>query len=330
MSTASRSRNFLQLDGAPRLGLGLAALGRPGYINLGREKDLSLPESRSPDAMRERAWEVLDAAWAKGIRYFDCARSYGRSEEFLSGWLKARGIKRDEVIVGSKWGYRYTADWKVDTGGTPHEVKDHSLKHLESQLLESDALLGDNLWLYQIHSATLDSGVLENAAVLDKLKEVRKEKGWKVGLSLSGPMQADTLEKAMQTGVFDAVQATWNLLEQSAGPMLSKAKEAGMQVIIKEAMANGRLLQKPELLSAAAQLGVPPDALALACVMAQDFEPMTLSGVVTVEQLESNAEAVAIVERLQGSDKQVLEDLLQALKMDSTAYWSERSALAWS
>mmetsp|Transcript_41218 Transcript_41218/g.74521 ORF Transcript_41218/g.74521 Transcript_41218/m.74521 type:complete len:368 (-) Transcript_41218:64-1167(-) len=327
---ATPDTSFLVLGSAPRLGLGLAALGRPGYINLGRERDLASADSRSPDAMRERAWAVLDEAWAKGVRYFDCARSYGRSEEFLSGWLRERGLTRDAVVVGSKWGYRYTADWQVNTGGTPHEVKDHSLAHLESQLAETDALLGDNLWLYQIHSATLESGVLENQEVLDRLVDMKKSKGWKIGLSLSGPKQADTLKKAVETGVFDAVQATWNLLEQRAGAALSAAKQSGMQVIIKEAMANGRLLEKRELLEAAEKLSVPADALALACVMVQDFEPMVLSGAVTVQQLDSNMEAVDLAEKLEGEQKPVLDELMASLRMDSEAYWSERSALEWS
>ena len=64
------------------MGLGLAALGRPGYINLGHATDLS--RDYDVAAMADHAHTVLDAAWAAGIRYFDAARSYGRAEEFLS------------------------------------------------------------------------------------------------------------------------------------------------------------------------------------------------------------------------------------------------------
>lgn len=63
-----------------RMGLGLAALGRPGYINIGHADDLR--HDYDIDAMRERAHVVLDAAWDAGVRYFDVARSYGRGEEF--------------------------------------------------------------------------------------------------------------------------------------------------------------------------------------------------------------------------------------------------------
>ena len=94
---------------APRLGLGLAALGRPGYINLGHDRDLGT--RRDVETMRAHAWEVLDTAWDAGLRYFDAARSYGKAEEFLGGWRQARG---HEPVVGSKCGYTYVAEWRVD------------------------------------------------------------------------------------------------------------------------------------------------------------------------------------------------------------------------
>lgn len=87
----------------PRLGLGLAALGRPGYINLGRTAELAeLGAERSRDAMERRCHAILDAAYARGVRYFDAARSYGESERFLASWLAARALTRDDVVVGSK------------------------------------------------------------------------------------------------------------------------------------------------------------------------------------------------------------------------------------
>src|SRR3954469_17412249 len=52
-----------------RLGLGLAALGRPGYLNVGHGAELG--DDRSVDALRARSHEVLDFAYAQGIRDFD-------------------------------------------------------------------------------------------------------------------------------------------------------------------------------------------------------------------------------------------------------------------
>ena len=223
------------------LGLGLAALGRPGYINLGHAGDLA--RNYDVAAMAAHTHAVLDAAWQAGVRYFDAARSYGRAEKFLGAWLRARQIPQDAVTVGSKWGYTYTAGWQVQAAA--HEIKQHSLEALQRQLRESQANLGGYLRLYQIHSATRDSGVLENQPVLAELAQL-KQAGMAIGLSLSGPDQAATLDRALAIAfdgvrLFDCVQATWNLLETSAAPALDRAYAAGMGVIVKEALANGRL-----------------------------------------------------------------------------------------
>ena len=92
-----------------RIGLGLAALGRPAYITSGREEDLP---DRSVAGLRTRTFSILDAAYAAGVRYVDAARSYGRAEEFLADWLADHG--HADVIVGSKWGYRYTGGWRLE------------------------------------------------------------------------------------------------------------------------------------------------------------------------------------------------------------------------
>ena len=133
-----------------RLGLGLAALGRPAYINVGHGEDLE--GRRTVAGLREHAHGVLDAALAAGVTYLDAARSYGKAESFLADWLADRGISVGTVTVGSKWGYTYTADWAMDA--EVHEVKEHSRENLDRQITESRSLLGRHLRVYQIHSAT--------------------------------------------------------------------------------------------------------------------------------------------------------------------------------
>jgi hypothetical protein len=137
-----------------RLGLGLAALGRPGYVTLNHASDLG--GRYDPAMMEAHAHEVLDAAFDAGIRYIDAARSYGKAEDFVGSWLHERKIQPGKVVVASKWGYTYTAGWS--TSATQHEVKDHSLVAFERQLAESVERLERYLSLYQIHSVT--AGVL--------------------------------------------------------------------------------------------------------------------------------------------------------------------------
>ena len=316
------------------MGLGLAALGRPGYINIGHADDLG--HDYDVGAMQARAGAVLDAAWAAGVRYFDAARSYGRAEEFLAGWLSSRGKAPDAVTVGSKWGYTYTAGWRVSAA--QHEVKQHSLATLERQIAESRERLGAHLDLYQIHSATMESGVLEDPDVLERLARLRQQ-GVAIGLSLSGPRQADTLQQAMHVRVdgaplFDAVQATWNLLERSAEPALRAAHDAGLGVIIKEALANGRLTDRnraPEFAAHRRQLepvvrrlSCTIDALALAAVLAQPWVDVVLSGAATVDHLRSNLTALDV--RWDAATARALESVVE----DPANYWDTRSRLEWN
>ncbi|MER5995654.1 aldo/keto reductase [Streptomyces viridosporus] len=307
------------------IGLGLAAVGRPGYINLGREEDLGA--DRGVDTLRARTHELLDAAYAQGVRYFDAARSYGRSEEFLAEWLKDRP-GADDVVVGSKWGYTYTADWTTDA--ERHEVKDHSLAAYERQRAESEALLGDRLDLYQIHSVTPDSPALTDKELHARLAEAAAQ-GLTVGFSTSGPAQADAVRAALAVTVggeplFRTVQSTYNVLETSAGPALAEAHDAGLTVIVKEGMANGRLADPnaPEALrSVAEETGLGCDAVALAFVLRRPWAGVVLSGAATATQLASNLHAPAV---------DLTDDHLSrlaALTEEPHAYWERRGRLPW-
>ncbi|MFJ9661068.1 aldo/keto reductase [Streptomyces griseoflavus] len=307
------------------IGLGLAAVGRPGYINLGRDADLG--DDRGVEALRTRTHELLDAAYAQGVRYFDAARSYGRSEEFLAGWLDSRP-EADDVVVGSKWGYTYTADWSTDA--ERHEIKDHSLAAYERQRAESVATLGDRLDLYQIHSVTPESPALTDKELHARLAEAAAQ-GVTVGFSTSGPAQADAIRTALAVTVdgeplFRTVQSTYNALETSAGPALAEAHEAGLTVIVKEGMANGRLAapNAPEALRAVAEeTGLGCDAVALAVVLRRPWAGVVLSGAVTTTQLASNLHAAAV----DLTDDHMSR--LAALVEEPGAYWERRGQLPW-
>lgn len=298
-------------------GLGLAALGRPGYLTVDHGAAIGI--DHSVDGLRKHCHEVCDAAWAGGVRWFDAARSYGRAEQFLAEWLTGCGIEPDQVAVSSKWGYTYTADWKVEA--KVHEVKDHSAAALARQWPETKALLGPWLRLYQVHSATLESGILDDVNVHVALAGL----GVPVGISLSGPNQSEALHRALSIEIdgsplFAAVQATWNLFEPSAGPALAEAKNAGWTVIVKEALANGRLAVPGP---ATAVLGAQPDVTALAVALAQPWADIVLLGAATVPQLRSNLAAPDVAVALD-------DDRLTTLALDPQVYWRERAAMEWT
>jgi aryl-alcohol dehydrogenase-like predicted oxidoreductase len=234
------------------------------------------------------------------------------------------------VTCGSKWGYRYVGEWRMDA--PVHEVKDHSISALKAQYRESVALLDEHLNLYQVHSATLESGVLENREVLTELVRL-KETGLVIGITVSGPRQADTIRRALTVDVdgvnpISSVQATWNLLECSAGTALAEAHHAGWGVLVKEGLANGRLLDASDarlepLREVAAAHGVGADAVALAVILAQEWADVALSGAVTVGQLDSNVGAADL--KLSVAELDVLDGLSEPAPL----YWSKRSALQW-
>ena len=261
---------------ASRIGIGLAALGRPAYINMGHEVDLA--GHRDVAGLSLHTHHILDQALSEGISYFDAARSYGKAEEFLAAWIDGQEGTVHDIVVGSKWGYEYVADWSTDAD--VHEVKDHSLEALDRQVHETLERLHDHLDIYQIHSATEDSGVLHNADVLLRLGELR-DQGLLIGLTTSGPDQATTIRHALEIEVggeplFGTVQATWNVLEPSAGEALAEAHDAGLGVIIKEALANGRLTHADSRAAMALQHAAhdaPRDAVALRAVLDQPWPP---------------------------------------------------------
>jgi aryl-alcohol dehydrogenase-like predicted oxidoreductase/GNAT superfamily N-acetyltransferase len=304
------------------LGLGLAAIGRPAYITTGRTLDLG--RDRSVAAMRTRAHHMLDTAWARGIRFIDAARSYGLAEEFLGSWLADHPERRAELTIESKWGYEYVGGWRMDA--EVHERKEHSAAMFERQWPQTLAALGTAPDLYLIHSLTPDSPALTDVSLLDRLRGLAAT-GVRVGISTSGPRQADALDAARELGnsPFSAVQATWNLLEPSAGPALARAHDVGWFVVIKEAVANGRLTPagaagEPDAAARAASDGQSIDAFAIGAARSQPWCDIVLSGAVTDRQLDSN-----LASRTSTTDAPAPA----ALAEQPSTYWAARSARDW-
>src|SRR5260370_3614458 len=318
MPVTSLGRNGRVVRGSGR---GRAARGRPADITAGRSHDLT---DRSVPGMRARTFSVLDSAYAAGVRYADAARSYGRAEEFLAGWLADRG--HADMVVGSKWGYRYTAGWRLDA--EQQEVNAHSVAMFTTQLAETRTLLGDRLALYQVHSLTPDSGLLGDRALLAALARLRA-KGVLIGLTTSGPSQADMLRQALRATadgqpLFSVAQVTWNLLEPSVAPAAAAA--AGWTILVKEALANGRLAPGDDgpgppapLAALAAARNVTADAIAIAAALANPWAGVVLSGAVTAQQLEANLAALTV------GDLPPLD-----LPEPPGAYWATRAARPWS
>ncbi|MEO1030010.1 MAG: aldo/keto reductase [Bacteroidota bacterium] len=314
-----------------RIGLGLAALGRPDYINIRSTTKID----KSVNAFKTNAFRVLDGAYDLGIRDFDVAPSYGLGEQFLLEWQHSRAHK--DVHLSTKFGYTYVANWEVGFKGK-HEIKEHSLAKLNEQWEISKAFL-PNLNIYQIHSATLDSGVLTNMKVLSRLHEIKQEHGLKIGLSSSGPQQENIIRESQKVtfdgiGLFDSYQVTYTIFEQSTYTILKELIADDKTVIIKEALANGRIFGNTDFKnyqtaynyfeSLSTRYGVGIDAIAMRFIM-DDLEPeLILSGASNIQQLKQNLKVLDF--ELNTSD-------ISQLKSFATSpqdYWNERSNLVWN
>ncbi|KAK1748419.1 hypothetical protein QTG54_000358 [Skeletonema marinoi] len=228
--------------------------------------------------MQQQANKVIDALFQQSrslskeeklIPWLDCARSYGLSEKFVGEFLRSNMCLRQ----------MFTSQASGDTRDVGH--------------------IGEYVKLYQVHSATFDSGILTNTKVHEALSKCREEKGWKIGLSVSGPSQDDLFERQCKS--------KYLVNNQRPHDALIEAHESVMDIIIKEGLANGRTLSNPTLKELSSALNCQPDQLALAAILAQPFQPRVLSGSVTVDQLRSNLgsfysiedpESMSVAERL--------------------------------
>ncbi|QDO93562.1 aldo/keto reductase [Formosa sediminum] len=312
-----------------QLGLGLAAIGRPEYINIKTDNVV-----QTEAAFKANAMQVLDTAYADGIRYFDVAPSYGKGEQFLIDWHNLRGYP--DVILSTKWGYTYMANWELGYSGK-HEIKEHSLSKLLEQWQVSKVLLPE-LKIYQVHSATLDSGIFTNTAVLHELHRIKKETNLQIGISTSGAHQVDIIKKALEIQInneplFTSFQVTYNVFEQSAFKILKQLLSENKTVIIKEALANGRVFANSDFTEYAKaynylnklsnQYNVGVDAIAIRFVI-DTLEPnVVLSGALTCAQLQDNLKALSF----QLTSEEILQ--FQIFASSSSSYWEERSALVW-
>lgn len=312
------------------IGLGTAALGRPQYINV-RQEDC---DNSDLSTFRKHSFSVLEDAYNSGIRYFDTAPGYGLAEELVLEWLQT---KNDITIeIGTKWGYIYTANF--DTNATVHEVKEHSLAKLNEQWKFSKQLL-PYLKTYQIHSATLETDVLENQEVLEKLAFIKKEHNLKIGITTTGKNQVEVIKKALgvlvdKNQLFDLFQVTYNFLDQSLLEISNELINQNKTIVIKEALANGRIFTNKKydhykdvystLESLATKHKVGVDAIALKYCEQTISNSIVLSGASNSNQLKQNLKLNSFVLSYDEIE------LLASFKVTSDFYWNERKELQWN
>ena len=189
-----------------RLGLGLAEISR--QEQRGRE---------TADAAH-----VLNLALDIGINFLDTAPCYASTEELLGSAVSHR---RDEFFLASKCGHAVDTDAEEWTAELIAESVDRSLRRLNTDYLD----------ILQLHSCKLD--VLKRGEVIQAVSNAR-DQGKTRFIGYSGDNEAALWAAA--SGIFDTLQTSFNLVDQSARRgLLAAARAAEMGVIIKRPVANG-------------------------------------------------------------------------------------------
>jgi aryl-alcohol dehydrogenase-like predicted oxidoreductase len=170
-----------------------------------------------------QAAQVLNAALDGGITFLDTAACYDISEELIGRTVAHR---RHEYVLATKCGH-VTGGYEGEewTAQTVKDSIDRSLIRLQTDYVD----------LVQLHSCGVD--VLERGDVLQPLLDA-KQAGKTRFIGYSGDNEA--AEWAIESGLFDTLQTSFNLVDQRARTRLfPKAKAKGMGIIVKRPIANG-------------------------------------------------------------------------------------------
>ncbi|EFD50407.1 oxidoreductase, aldo/keto reductase family protein [Micrococcus luteus SK58] len=208
------------------IGLGCNNLGRPGTATL---------EQAGTDA-------VVHAALDAGITFFDVADIYGAepglSEERLG---RALGARRDEVVIGTKFG--------MDMGGVAGDDGGArgSRRYIVRAVEDSLRRLGtDWIDLYQFHTPDPATPIEETLRALDDLVRAGKVRyvghsnraGWQIA-------QAEYVARELGVERFVSAQNHYNLLDRRAElEVVPAATEFGLGVLPYFPLANGLLTGK--------------------------------------------------------------------------------------
>ena len=167
----------------------------------------------------DQARALINTALDRGMNFLETAAVYGHSEELIGRTL---GSRRGECYIATKCGSWHPAhEWSAQE---VTENIDRSLVRLKTDYLD----------LVQLHSCGVP--VLERGDVIQALLDAR-DAGKTRFVGYSGDNEA--AEWAVESGIFDTLLTTFNLVDQRARTRLfPSAREKNMGIIVKRPLAN--------------------------------------------------------------------------------------------
>jgi aryl-alcohol dehydrogenase-like predicted oxidoreductase len=250
-----------------KLGLGLIGIGRQwGHA------DVEVPEEA-------RVFEFLKGAYDLNVDFFDCAASYGSSEERLGKFLQTLSREqRDRITIATKFGDHW--DDK-----TKNSYVDHSFDALRTSLDRSLSRLG-KIDILQLHKTTLQ--VLESDDIRQAWDYAREK-----GISRFGASVSDLESGRMvcESDVFSIIQFPYNMENAMFGEIIDLAEEKHKLVLTNRPFGMGKLLYD----EAQAAIDKKKRQIeAYSFILQKKFHGYILSGTKSLGHLRENIEAFRI------------------------------------
>ncbi|MEE8156409.1 MAG: aldo/keto reductase [Phycisphaerales bacterium] len=199
------------------IGFGAFKIGRNVGIKYAHGYDL--PSDSAVDRLLNT---VLDS----GINYIDTAPAYGISEERIGRAIAAR---RREFVLSTKVGETF------DDGRSTYDFSERAVRTSIERSLER--LRTDELDIVLIHSDGNDLQILNHTDVVPTLTALRD-----AGVIKAIGLSAKTVDGGRAALAWtDVLMVEYHLRDQSYGPVIAEAVDAGVGVVVKKGLASGEI-----------------------------------------------------------------------------------------
>ncbi|MEA4831740.1 MAG: aldo/keto reductase [Oscillospiraceae bacterium] len=258
---------------------------------------------------REKAGEMLDYAYARGVNYYDTAYGYhnGESAKFFGDFLcetRKNEIPRKSIKIANKFPL-----WGVNEKDDIQKIFDYQLASLKTDYIDFYLMHAMNGELWEKS---------EKFGIYDFCRR-KKEEGVVRNFGFSFHGSNETLIKMLDEGVWDFVQIQFNYLDYFTGSAKFEYDEItkrGIPVMVMEPIRGGSLAALPEEAMKILRSATDSTPAEFALRFCSSFKNVLviLSGMSTLEQTKQNIETFENIKPLSAEEMNAAMRIVAALE----------------